>query len=68
MSAALIMINSQVHSPYVAPLGFQTFNNHTEIVAGFYDNPFALEIAIKHFDFHFDTPTGEKLKSQNKIG
>lgn len=52
---------SHAHYPYVAPLSFQTFNNYTAIVAGFYDNPFAPEVAIKNFDFHFHTPTGEKI-------
>lgn len=52
---------SYAHYPYVAPLSFQTFNNHTAIVAGFYDNPFAPEVAIKNFDFHFHTPNGEKI-------
>ena len=52
---------SYAHYPYVAPLSFQTFNNHTAIVAGFYENPFAPEVAIKNFDFHFHTPNGEKI-------
>lgn len=60
-AAALSTSISHAHYPYVAPLSFQTFNNHTAIVAGFYDNPFAPEVAIKNFDFHFHTPTGEKI-------
>ncbi|WP_180076429.1 DUF4198 domain-containing protein [Acinetobacter sp. YH12106] len=49
------------HYPYVAPLSYQTFNNHTAIVSGFYDNPFASEVAIKNFKFHYHTPTGQKI-------
>lgn len=49
------------HYPYVAPLSYQTFNNHTAIVSGFYDNPFASEVAIKNFKFHYHMPTGQKI-------
>lgn len=49
------------HYPFVAPLNYQTFNNNTAIISGFYDNPFASEIAIKNFKFHYHTPTGEKI-------
>lgn len=52
------------HYPYVAPLAYQTFNNHSAIISGFYDNPFASEIHIKKFKFHYHTPTGEKLGIQ----
>lgn len=54
-------VNAHAHYPFVAPLSYQTFNNHSAIVAGFYDNPFASEIAIKNFKFHYHTPTGEKV-------
>jgi uncharacterized GH25 family protein len=49
------------HYPYVAPLSYQTFNNNTAVLSGFYDNPFASEVAIKNFKFHYHTPTGEKI-------
>lgn len=55
------VMNTHAHYPFVAPLSYQTFNNHSAIVAGFYDNPFASEIAIKNFKFHYHTPMGEKL-------
>ena len=49
------------HYPFVAPLTYQTFNNHTAVLAGFYDNPFASEVAIKNFKFHYHTPEGKKI-------
>lgn len=49
------------HYPYVAPMSYQTFNNYTAIVSGFYDNPFSPEIAIKNFKFHYHNPQGEKV-------
>ena len=52
---------ANAHYPYMAPLSYQTFNNHTAILSGFYDNPFVSEIAIKNFNFHYHTPTGEKI-------
>ena len=52
---------AQAHYPYVAPLNYQTFNNHSAILSGFYDNPFVSEIAIKNFNFHVHTPSGDKL-------
>lgn len=52
---------AHAHFPFVAPLNYQTFNNHTAILSGFYDNPFASEVAIKNFKFHFHTPTGQKV-------
>ena len=42
---------THAHHPFVAPLSYQTFNNHTALLAGFYDNPFVSEIAIKSFNF-----------------
>ena len=54
------------HFPFVAPLNYQTFNNHTAILSGFYDNPFASEVAIKNFKFHFHTPTGQKLAAKTR--
>ena len=54
-------VNTYAHYPFVAPLSYQTFNNHTAIVTGFYDNPFSPEIAIKNFKFHYHTPTGDKV-------
>lgn len=52
---------SLAHYPYVAPMSYQTFNNYTAIVSGFYDNPFSPEIAIKNFKFHYHQPNGEKI-------
>lgn len=49
------------HYPYVAPLNYQTFNDHSAIILGFYDNPFVSEIAIKNFKFHYHNPVGEKF-------
>lgn len=63
LSIALLCVQfSHAHYPYVAPLSYQTFNNHSAIVSGFYDNPFASEVAIKNFKFHFHTPVGEKIE------
>jgi hypothetical protein len=63
MCAAFIMAGAtQAHYPYVAPLSYQTFNNHSAIISGFYDNPFVSEIAIKNFKFHVYTPAGEKIE------
>ncbi len=53
---------SFAHYPYIAPLNYQTFNNHSAVVSGFYDNPFVSEIAIKNFKFHYHTPAGEKIE------
>ncbi len=53
---------SFAHYPYIAPLNYQTFNNHSAVVSGFYDNPFVSEIAIKNFKFHYHTPVGEKIE------
>ena len=66
LSASLFAIttcfaaSTQAHYPFVAPLSYQTFNNHTAVVAGFYDNPFASEVAIKNFKFHYHNPEGQK--------
>ena len=57
-----LMQTAQAHYPYVAPLSYQTFNNHSAVISGFYDNPFSSEIAIKNFKFHFHTPAGEKIE------
>lgn len=63
LSTALVFVQfSHAHYPYVAPLSYQTFNNHSAIVSGFYDNPFASEVAIKNFKFHFHTPVGERIE------
>ena len=59
--ALFSMGQANAHYPYVAPLSYQTFNNHSAIVSGFYDNPFVSEIAIKNFKFHIHTPSGEKI-------
>ena len=56
------MQSGQAHYPFVAPLTYQTFNNHSAVISGFYDNPFASEVAIKKFKFHFHTPEGEKIE------
>lgn len=61
MIFGVISSTAFAHYPYVAPLSYQTFNNHTAIVSGFYDNPFASEVAIKNFKFHYHTPTGQKI-------
>lgn len=58
----LVAGSSHAHYPYVAPLNYQTFNNHSAIVSGFYDNPFVSEIAIKNFNFTVYTPEGKKLQ------
>lgn len=63
LSTSMLMFNvTQAHYPYVAPLSYQTFNNHTAILSGFYDNPFASEVAIKNFKFHYHNPLGEKIE------
>lgn len=63
LSSALFFVQfSHAHFPYVAPLSYQTFNNHSAIVSGFYDNPFAAEVAIKHFKFYVHNPLGEKIE------
>ncbi len=61
--AATLLSTSVLHAhyPFVAPLNYQTFNNHTAVLAGFYDNPFASEVAIKNFKFHYHTPEGQKI-------
>lgn len=56
-----LAVPSFAHYPFIAPLSYQTFNNHTAIIAGFYDNPFASEVAIKKFQFHYHTPEGHKI-------
>lgn len=63
MLCGIALFTQQVyaHYPYVAPLNYQTFNHHTAIVSGFYDNPFASEVAIKNFKFHYHTPAGKKI-------
>lgn len=62
VATAILSIFSTAHAhyPYVAPLNYQTFNNHTAILTGFYDNPFASEVAIKNFKFHYHNPEGKK--------
>ena len=55
------------HYPFVAPLNYQTFNNHTAVLAGFYDNPFASEVAIKNFKFHYHTPEGQKIYLEDTV-
>lgn len=61
-STLLLFNTAHAHYPFVAPLTYQTFNHHSAIVSGFYDNPFASEVAIKNFKFHFHTPLGEKIE------
>lgn len=63
--ATLAATYSHAHYPFVAPLSYQTFNNHTAVVAGFYDNPFASEVAIKNFKFHYHNPEGKKVYLQD---
>lgn len=63
--ATLAATYSHAHYPFVAPLSYQTFNNHTAVLAGFYDNPFASEVAIKNFKFHYHTPEGKKIYLQD---
>lgn len=69
LKTALLLISalslsqlSSAHYPFVAPLAYQTFNNHSAIISGFYDNPFASEIYIKNFKFHYHTPANEKIE------
>ena len=52
--------STHAHHPFLAPLSYQTFNNHTALLAGFYDNPFVSEVAIKNFRFHYHNPQGKK--------
>ena len=61
-TAGLVAQLASAHYPFVALLAYQTFNNQTAIISGFYDNPFASEVAIKNFNFHFHTPSGEKVQ------
>lgn len=61
-SSLVIASAAQAHYPYVAPLSYQTFNNHSAIISGFYDNPFVAEIAIKNFKFHVHIPAGQKIE------
>lgn len=63
--ATLTTTASYAHYPFVAPLSYQTFNNHTAVIAGFYDNPFASEVAIKNFKFHYHNPEGKKVYLQD---
>ena len=58
----MIVSAAYAHYPYIAPLSYQTFNNYSAIISGFYDNPFVSEIAIKNFKFHVYTPAGEKIE------
>jgi hypothetical protein len=62
LSLGFFTTASFAHYPYIAPLNYQTFNNHSAVVSGFYDNPFVSEIAIKNFKFHYHTPAGEKIE------
>lgn len=64
LAGGVLMVagTAQAHYPFVAPLSYQTFNNHTAIISGFYDNPFVSEIAIKNFKFDVYSPTGAKLE------
>ncbi|OTG91017.1 DUF4198 domain-containing protein [Acinetobacter sp. ANC 3813] len=61
-SSLVIASAAYAHYPYIAPLSYQTFNNHSAIISGFYDNPFVSEIAIKNFKFHVHTPAGQKIE------
>lgn len=62
LSLGLLSTAGFAHYPYIAPLNYQTFNNYSAVVSGFYDNPFVSEIAIKNFKFHYHTPDGEKIE------
>ena len=59
-SGLFLLQQANAHAPYVAPLNFQTYNLNTSIIAGFYDNPFASEVALKNFKFIKITPDGTK--------
>ena len=61
MGMGCLTTAAMAHYPFVAPLNYQTFNNHSAILAGFYDNPFASEVAIKNFKFHYHNPQGQKI-------
>ena len=61
-SAVLFTQQLYAHYPYIAPLSYQSFNNNTAVLSGFYDNPFASEVAIKNFKFHYHTPAGKKIQ------
>ena len=66
LSVLLFCSVSYAHYPYVAPLAYQTFNNQTAVIAGFYDNPFVSEIQIKSFQFTQVNPTGEQIELANE--
>lgn len=61
LSLGFTSVSSFAHYPFVAPLSYQTFNHYTSIISGFYDNPFASEVAIKNFKFHVHKPDGTML-------
>lgn len=48
------------HSPFVAPMSYLVNGGHTGILAGFAEQPFDSEVAIKGFDFKVIYPEGEE--------
>ncbi|OTG82479.1 hypothetical protein B9T31_14350 [Acinetobacter sp. ANC 4558] len=54
-----VATTSMAHSPFVAPYSYLVDGENTGIVAGFAEQPFDSEIAIRGYDFKVINPNGE---------
>lgn len=52
-------VGSFAHTPFVAPSSYVVQGGHSAILAGFSEQPFDSEVAIKGFDFKVIYPDGE---------
>jgi hypothetical protein len=55
-------LNAMAHSPFTAPSNYLVNGNNTSILAGFAEQPFDSEVAIRGFEFKVISPKGEVQK------
>lgn len=56
---SILVANGWAHAPFVAPSNYVVEGGHTAILAGFAEQAFDSEVAIKDFNFKVLTPKGE---------
>ena len=59
---SIFSLNTMAHSPFTAPSNYLVNGNNTSILAGFAEQPFDSEVAIRGFDFKVINPKGEVQK------
>ena len=56
---SILVVNSWAHAPFVAPSSYVVEGGNTAVLAGFAEQAFDSEVAIKGFNFKVLTPKGE---------